>query len=59
MEKINDIDANRTFKYGETIINHLLTMKSHRDDLIEALWIRIENALVRRQFSIRIVDFSL
>ena len=48
MEKINDIDANRTFKYGETIINHLQTMKSHRDDLIEALWIRIENALVRR-----------
>jgi len=47
-EKINDIDANRTFKYGEMIINHLQSMKLHRDDLIEALWIRIENALVNK-----------
>ncbi|CAF1343226.1 unnamed protein product [Adineta steineri] len=43
-EKINDIDANRTFKYGELIINHLQRLKLHRDDIIEALWIRIENA---------------
>jgi hypothetical protein len=46
-EKITDIDANRTFKYGEMIINHLQSMKIHRDDFIEALWIRIENALVK------------
>lgn len=47
-EKINDIDANRTFKYGEMIINHLQMLKVHRDDIIEALWIRIENALVKK-----------
>ncbi len=29
------------------IINHLQSMKIHRDDFIEALWIRIENALVK------------
>lgn len=46
-EKINDIDANRTFKYGEIVINHLQALKTHRNDFIEALWIRIENALVR------------
>jgi hypothetical protein len=45
-EKINDIDANRTFKYAEIIINHLQRLKTHRDDIIEALWIRIENAFV-------------
>jgi hypothetical protein len=45
-EKINDTDANRTFKYGEIIICHLQRSKIHRDDLIEALWIRIENAFV-------------
>jgi len=47
-EKINDIDANRTFKYGEIIINHLQSLKNHRDNLIEALWIRIEDALVNK-----------
>jgi hypothetical protein len=47
-EKMNDTDANRTFKYGEIIINHLQCMKTHRDDFIEALWIRIENALVNK-----------
>ena len=45
-EKINDIDATRTFKYGEIIVSHLQRLKIHRDDLIEALWIRIENAYV-------------
>ena len=48
-EKITDIDANRTFKYGEIVINHLQALKVHRDDFIEALWIRIENALVRKR----------
>ena len=45
-EKINDIDANRIFKYGEIIINHLQQLKQHRDNIIEALWIRIENVFV-------------
>jgi hypothetical protein len=49
-EKLNEIDANRTFKYGEIIINHVQRLKIHRDDLIEALWIRIENAFVNISF---------
>ncbi|CAF3378103.1 unnamed protein product [Rotaria sp. Silwood1] len=43
-EKLNDIDANRTFNYSEIIINHLQCLKIHRDNIIESLWIRIENA---------------
>jgi len=49
VEKINEVDANRTFKYGEIIVNHLQVLKNQRDNLIEALWIRIENALVTRK----------
>lgn len=61
-EKITEIDANRTFKYGEIVINHLQALKVHRNDFIEALWIRIENALVRktkRKHFVLILDFLL
>lgn len=47
VEKINEVDANRTFKYGEIIINHVQALKNQRENVVEALWIRIENALVR------------
>ncbi len=57
-EKTNDIDANRTFKYGEMVINHLQSLKAHRDDIIEALWIRIENALVKKTSSFDLLLFS-
>ncbi|CAF5058594.1 unnamed protein product, partial [Rotaria socialis] len=48
-EKLNGIDANKTFKYSEITINHLQCLKNQRDNITEALWIRIENAFVCHQ----------
>lgn len=45
-EKLNDIDANKTFQFSEIIVNHLQRLKTQRDNIIESLWIRIENAFV-------------
>ncbi|CAF3388265.1 unnamed protein product [Rotaria socialis] len=48
-EKLNGIDANKTFKYSEITINHLQCLKNQRDNITEALWIRIENAFEKNK----------
>lgn len=50
-EKNNDIDSETTFTYSEIIINHLQCLKTQRDNIIEALWIRIENLFVCSKFT--------
>ena len=47
-EKLNDIEAQQIFEYGEILVNHLNSLTKQRDPLIESLWIEIENAFVRR-----------
>ena len=46
-EKRTEMEAERIFQYGQILVNHLQRLKTSRDDLIETVWIDIENAFVR------------
>ena len=48
-DKRNPDEAQLTFENGEILINHIQRLKVYRNDLIEHLWIEIENAFVRIQ----------
>lgn len=52
-EKRTEKEAERIFQYGQILVSHLQRLKTRRDDLIETVWIDIENAFVRSEDSLR------